>query len=87
MWQVGRYLGYTGRDADGVKAARDPISGQETAAIRGTDHMKNRAAHCRLRCFELRVISTMTEIPPAPVGLEGYYVGNPAQASAFLLRR
>ncbi len=25
----------------------------------------------------------MTEIPPAPVGPEGYYVGNQAQASAF----
>jgi hypothetical protein len=37
--------------------------------------------HCRLRL--LRTIRTMTEIPPAQVGPEGYYVDNQAQVSVF----
>jgi hypothetical protein len=43
MWHVGRYLGYTGRDADdGVKAARDPLQKSLGVALSTSEHVDRR---------------------------------------------
>ena len=71
MWEVGRYLGYTGRDADdGVKAARDQRLPVHRACFHG--EFRRITGRGGTRRNKPHDISTRTVHPPGEPNAKGY---------------